>query len=63
MSRVTIFVLLAVIAALLIFQFTDSSVGAQNEGPYSQMLNNQEQILKKLQELDRKIDVVRIRIR
>ena len=63
MARTAIIILAVVIAALLIFEICDKNVAAQTAGDLSEVLQNQKTILMKLDALDKKLDVLKMRIR
>ena len=61
--RGTAIVLLIVLATLLAFEFSGREAGAQATGNIAQVLSNQQQILEKLDAIDRKLDQLKMRIR
>lgn len=63
MARMTIVLLLIIIASLLIFNFCDKNLVAQEADRLEQVLENQKQILQKLDAMDKKLDVIKIRIK
>ncbi len=63
MTRGIIIALLIVIATLFVFGMFDGNLGAQTEGGLSQVIQNQELILKKLNTMDKKLDQLKMRIR
>ena len=63
MTRAVIILLLVIIAALLVFDFSGSDAGAQATGDFGQVLQNQRAILEKLDKIDHKLDVLKIRLR
>ena len=63
MARGIIILILIIVASFLIFEMTDKNVGAQSVTDLSQVLQNQKLILKKLDAVDKKLDVIKMRIR
>jgi len=63
MTRTVTILLLVIVAALLVFEFTGSSAGAQATGSMGQVLQNQKAILEKLDAIEKKVNVIKIRLR
>ena len=63
MARGIIILLLIVVASFLIFEMCNRDAGAQDAGTLSQVLKNQKIILEKLDAIDKKLDVIKMRIR
>lgn len=64
MARGIVVLLLIIIATLLIFEMCGGNIGAQEKrGGFGQVLENQKLILDKLEAMDQKLDVIKMRIR
>lgn len=63
MARGAIILFLIIIALFLIFEIFDRDAGAQDTGVLNQVLQNQKIILEKLDAMDKKLDVIRVRIK
>lgn len=63
MTRTIIIALLIIIATLFVFEVFDGNAGAQTAGSLSQVIQNQERILEKLNTMDKKLDQLKMRIR
>ena len=63
MTRTIIIALLIVVATLFAFEMFDENAGAQTAGSLSQVIQNQELILEKLNTMDKKLDQLKMRIR
>ncbi len=63
MVRGAIILLLIIIALFLIFEMFDRNAGAQDTGVLDKVLQNQKLILEKLDTMNKKLDVIRVRIR
>lgn len=66
MARGIIVALLVIIAALLVFEFFEGDLRAQTVQPavnFSQVLQNQKLILEKLDQVDQKLDQLKMRVR
>lgn len=63
MTRSVIFVLLIIVAMVFVFEFTGTRAGAQDTAGLAQVLNNQERILEKLDNIEKKLNVIRVRLR
>ena len=63
MARGLVVLLLIIIATLLIFDVCNMNARAQGGGSLNQVIENQKLILEKLDALDKKLDVIKIRIR
>jgi hypothetical protein len=63
MVRGAIILLLIIVASLFIFEMFDRNAGAQDMSVLGQILQNQRLILEKLDTMDKKLDVIKIRIK
>lgn len=62
MARGIIILLLIIIASFLIFEMTNKNAGAQGPTNLTQLIQNQQLILEKLDAIDKKLDVIKMRI-
>ena len=63
MTRGIVIAVLIIIATLFVFEMFDGSAGAQNAGGLSQVIQNQKLILEKLDNMDKKLDQLKMRTR
>ncbi|MBN1872094.1 MAG: hypothetical protein JW800_05920 [Candidatus Omnitrophica bacterium] len=65
MKRALIFLLLVAISLAFICEMVDRKAGAQEtiDNDIEKILDNQKQILKRIDDLDNKLDVIKMRIR
>jgi peptidoglycan hydrolase CwlO-like protein len=66
MARGIIILLLIILAMFFIFEISDKTVSAQTKGKVSELkevMQNQKLILEKLNTIDKKLDVIKMRIR
>lgn len=63
MVRSLLILLLIIAISLVVFKILDRNAAAQDEGGLSQVLENQRLILEKLDKIDQKLDVIKMRTR
>ena len=63
MVRGAIILLLIIIVSLFIFEIFDRNAGAQDTDVLEKVLQNQKLILERLDTMDEKLDVIRVRIK
>ena len=63
MARGLIILLLVIVATLLVFDVCNRNVVAEEADGLNQVIENQKLILEKLQVMDKKLDVIRMRIK
>ncbi len=63
MTRTVIIALLIVIATLLAFEMSDGTAEVQATDDIGQVIQNQKLILEKLNNIDKKLDVIKMRIK
>ena len=62
MTKSITIALLIIIATLLVFEMFDGTAGAQATDELGHVIQNQKLILEKLNNIDKKLDVIKMRI-
>ena len=63
MTRTIIIALLIIVATLLVFEMSDGTAEVQATDELGQVIQNQKLILEKLNNIDKKLDVIRMRVK